>query len=740
MPYVVIGHPKEDLNRSLGKLAYWWIRNFLVYGPGSVAGQPVRLGPERTSELVRMYALDENGRRLYNSVFMSKCKGYDKSGFGGYIACFEALGPSRFAGWAQGGEKYKYLGKTYVYSPGEPMGRPVVSPIIRCIATEEDQSGNVYDNILDNFRDGPLSELGLAAFDGYIDLGNGGKVLPSTSGAASKDGGKETFIVCDEALALDTPIPVPVYRRKYGPMDIGWTTVADINVGDTVLDRYGDPVLVIKKTDIMEDRKCYRLRFSRIEPRRIVEDADIVASEGHLWAVYETTGVGSSLLIQPTEKEMTTGAIAVALGRAKETGAPFGVAIRDGYGDYFIVESIDPVESVPVACIAVASEEHVFLAGHGMVPTHNTHLWTTPRLKAAYTTLKRNLTKRPSEQPWLLETTTMYEPGAMSIAEETYTFAEQIREGKAKRPNLLFLHRYGLLKEDDIADESMLRAALEDAMGEAGEWLSVEDRVTAIYDPREDVRDSIRYYLNALAGSATAWLTPAVIDNVVTDETLQPGDEIALGFDGALTSDATALVAVRLSDNLIQLLHLQECPPGADGKIWSVDQGAVDAAVASAFNDFKVKAFFADPPYWQEYIDAWAKEWGSQLAPARASHPISFWTSNENQMVHAVERAKTLFLSGGVKVNRHPALIRHLQNARVGKKRSGELIYKEMKGSPKKIDAAVSTVLALNAASAARAFVPKERKSTKDPYAGLVADVPASLFIPNYGGNTSWRR
>lgn len=37
------------------------------------------------------------------------------------------------------------------------------------------------------------------------------------------------------------------------------------------------------------------------------------------------------------------------------------------------IESIEMVDSVPVRCIEVDAEDHLFLAGHGMIPTHNCH-------------------------------------------------------------------------------------------------------------------------------------------------------------------------------------------------------------------------------------------------------------------------------------------------------------------------------------------------------------------------------
>lgn len=204
MPRTLVRAPEHDRNRSLGWLAVAWMEFFCRHGPGDVQGQPVRHGDEFTGFLVDCYALDADGRQMYDSAFFSRPKGSDKSGLGGRLALFEALGPCRFAGWAEGGEVYEDpwgLGFRYVYEPGEPMGRPVTAPYIRCMATEEGQTGNVYDTVYFNLTDdeSPLSHVpGVDAGLTRIYLPGGGEITPSTASSASKDGGKETFVVFDE--------------------------------------------------------------------------------------------------------------------------------------------------------------------------------------------------------------------------------------------------------------------------------------------------------------------------------------------------------------------------------------------------------------------------------------------------------------------------------------------------------------------------------------------------------------
>jgi phage terminase large subunit-like protein len=197
----------HDRNQSLGWLATWWIETFCVHGPGDVQGQPIILDDEFAAFVVDSYALDETGRRLYDSVFLSRAKGRAKSELAGFIVLFEAMGPCRFSHWAEEGETYEFLGQTYTYSKGEPVGRELVAPFIRCLATEEGQAGNTYDNVHYNLTEGSLGEhlpkdaAGLTR----IFLPGGGEILPSTASNSSKDGGKETMVVFDETHLYTKP-------------------------------------------------------------------------------------------------------------------------------------------------------------------------------------------------------------------------------------------------------------------------------------------------------------------------------------------------------------------------------------------------------------------------------------------------------------------------------------------------------------------------------------------------------
>lgn len=226
MPRLLVQAPEHDRSFSLGWLAVAWIEFFVIHGDGDVLGEPVVHGDETTELIVDAYALRPPsaasginiGRRLYDSVFYSRPKGADKSGLAARFELFEALGPCRFAGIAEGGEVYRDpwgLGFEYVYAQGEPMGRPVRAPFLRTMATEEEQTGQVYDVIHYNLTEGPLAAAMNRRDDAGITrilLPERGEITPSTASSASKDGGKETFVAFDETHLYNKPELRRMYR------------------------------------------------------------------------------------------------------------------------------------------------------------------------------------------------------------------------------------------------------------------------------------------------------------------------------------------------------------------------------------------------------------------------------------------------------------------------------------------------------------------------------------------------
>lgn len=200
MPRERVLAPDHDRRRSIGGLLAAWIEHFTVHGPGDVRGKPVELDQELFEFMLDVYALDREGRRMYDSAFLSRPKGRSKSELAGLVSLAEGMAPVRFGGWAdkKGGDRFRWRDFTYRYHEGEAMGRPVVSPFIRVLATEETQAGNIYDTVYLNLSEGPLELAGDAAGLTRSYLPGGGEIRPSTASNAAKDGGRETFTAFDE--------------------------------------------------------------------------------------------------------------------------------------------------------------------------------------------------------------------------------------------------------------------------------------------------------------------------------------------------------------------------------------------------------------------------------------------------------------------------------------------------------------------------------------------------------------
>jgi hypothetical protein len=189
--------PKHDGHIcSLGYTIVDWLTEYTCHGPGDVQGEPLNFAddPEVEDFIIRCYELDpETGRRKKSKAVYSAPKGRAKSETAGLLGVAEALAEVRFDGWD---------------ADGQPVGRPVRSPFIRCLATEENQAGNTFQNIAYVMSEwGPDIHPdiygGITGAKQYqsataLYLPDGGECRSSSSGAASKDGGKETFLVPDE--------------------------------------------------------------------------------------------------------------------------------------------------------------------------------------------------------------------------------------------------------------------------------------------------------------------------------------------------------------------------------------------------------------------------------------------------------------------------------------------------------------------------------------------------------------
>jgi phage terminase large subunit-like protein len=162
-----------------------------------------------------------------------------------------------------------------------------------------------------------------------------------------------------KALALDTPLPTPSTPS-------GWTTMGDIKVGDKLYDENSRECNVVAATPVMENHLCYKVELS--------DETSLIADADHQW-------VTTTYHPDPVTAVWTTQELAINQSWTVEPGE-FRIhwvpEVTCG-GQYRIppreIVKVEPVNQVPVRCVQVDSPSRLYLAGEGLIPTHNSTIF-----------------------------------------------------------------------------------------------------------------------------------------------------------------------------------------------------------------------------------------------------------------------------------------------------------------------------------------------------------------------------
>jgi phage terminase large subunit-like protein len=330
------------------------------------------------------------------------------------------------------------------------------------------------------------------------------------------------------------------------------------------------------------------------------------------------------------------------------------------------------------------------------VVADETHHWVSRELRSLHAMVKRNIVKRRTADGWMLETSTAFEPGEMSVAEASLDVWKMIESGELVDPTLFVDHRQAP-EDTDIHEPSALRAALVSVYGEAASWTNVDGIIAEFADPATDEADNRRYWLNQVVRATDQWMDSAAWDAVSFPHEVEDGTQITLGFDGSIRDDATALIGCELETGHLFPIEIWERKDTRDLRTiaandapqWEVDRRAVDAAVHDAMTRYRVARMYADNWQWQDALDRWGAEWPKVV--------VSWPTNRERAMVHALERVHTAVTTRECTHAGDPQLTRHVLNARRRPVRAGHVITKDRHNSPRKIDAAVAATLAYEA-------------------------------------------
>lgn len=307
----------------------------------------------------------------------------------------------------------------------------------------------------------------------------------------------------------------------------------------------------------------------------------------------------------------------------------------------------------------------------------------------------RNTTKSRDGSARVLAISNAHEPGEDSDAERDYEAWQAIDQGRSRASGFLY-DSIEAPPDTDLADEESLRAGLRAARGDS-HWLDEGRHVEEIYDPRNSPSSSRRFYLNQIVAAEDAWIAPHQWDALHDPElVLADGEMVALGFDGSITDDHSALIATRISDGAWFTLGVWD-PARYGGE---APREEIDAAVMQARERFDVVAFFSDLHPWESYVDRWGQEFMADrrralCVKATASHPIAWDMRARNRQftLEGAERMHNEIVEGVFRHDGDPRVRQHVHNARRRPNQYGVSFGKEARESSRKIDSLAAGTL-----------------------------------------------
>lgn len=221
-----------------------------------------------------------------------------------------------------------------------------------------------------------------------------------------------------------------------------------------------------------------------------------------------------------------------------------------------------------------------------------------------------------------------------------------------------------------------------------GDFLTEDGLASAQRTLRESVFRQLR--LGQWVSGSESWLPFGIFDQRTDeDRRVSKRDRVVLAFDGSASGDSTALIGCTVDDHHLFVVGLWENP--GDPR-WRVPRGDVDTAVDMAFHDFDVVELAADPWGWRSEIEGWADRHGEKKV-------LEWNTAHAGRMAPATDRMFQAIVTGEVTHDGDARMAAHFAHCIAKRTPQGDLVSKDKRGSPRKIDAAVAAIVALDRAA-----------------------------------------
>lgn len=286
--------------------------------------------------------------------------------------------------------------------------------------------------------------------------------------------------------------------------------------------------------------------------------------------------------------------------------------------------------------------------------------------------------------------------GGDSLCYTLYQLGKRVASGELDDPSFFMAWWEPADPKADHRDEATQR----EANPGFGDLVSAEDfRSAVLKTPEAEYRTK---RCNQWVSTATTWLPAGAWDGCTDARGVPDMAEVVLGFDGSFSNDSTALVVVELGD--VPHVDVVECweRPAEAGPGWRVPIADVEDAIRAACRRWQVREIVCDPFRWARTYQVLEDE----------GLPIVEFPQSPQRMIPATQRFYEAVLNSGLTHSGDPRLARHIDNCTIRTDRRGSRLDKDSKNSPRKIDLAVASVMAVD-----RACAPRDEEGDVTPWA-----------------------
>lgn len=268
--------------------------------------------------------------------------------------------------------------------------------------------------------------------------------------------------------------------------------------------------------------------------------------------------------------------------------------------------------------------------------------------------------------------------GRDTVAYRLYQYGRKVQSGELDDPDFFFR----AWEPADPAADHTDPATWAEANPAFGDFLHEADFAAAVrVTPEAEFRTK---RCGQWVASAAAWLPAGAWESCQRLPEDLDGESVVLALDGSWTGDSTALVACTLAvpRRLVVAGHWER-PDNAD-QHWRIPAEDVEEAVLEACRRYRVAEVACDPFNLQRSMSVLEGQ----------GVPIVEYPNTAARMVPACNAFYAAVAGGLVEHDGHIALARHMANAvtKIGPR--GAWITKEQKDSGRKIDLAVTAVMA----------------------------------------------